>query len=427
MKNYLYTILGLILGGLFLTVFIAQAVDLRVFTITQGGTGTSTKPSDGQLLIGSGGAYNIGNLTAGSNITITNSSGSITIASTGGSGTFTTTTINGISATAYTFATSTNGNGFTITTSSQTVTFNLPEAGTTTVGLVNIGTQTFGGGVKNFQGDLNIYGATGVTFYNGGGFYLLQDLGSAVYFSNSNDPTSPRFQLDNSTATSSLTFSSAEMGGNANLDFRNVTTDRNYAFPNIAGSLVVGTSTIGSLARWTALNTLQNAVAGVDFQAPITLTQTFGQVHIASSSNNWTFTLPQTIWATSSVQFGGVTSTLASFTTATTTNLNATGTLTIPNGATCDANDVGELCNDTTANKLIGASGTTSGVFANFNKDLFSFVLTSSSPTHSGFASGTIKNNIPTRNSGFMLENVICYTDAGTSTIYFLQDNSDQT
>src|SRR3990167_11468596 len=168
MKNYLYTILGLILGGLFLTVFIAQAVDLRVFTIPQGGTGTSTKPSDGQLLIGSGGAYNIGNLTAGSNITLTNGSGTITIASTGGSGTFTTTTINGISATAYTFATSTNGNGFTITTSSQTVTFNLPNASVNNIGLINISAQTLAGAKTFSTSPLIIGGIASTTIYGDG-------------------------------------------------------------------------------------------------------------------------------------------------------------------------------------------------------------------------------------------------------------------
>lgn len=52
----------------------------------QGGTGTSSSPQDGQVLIGGYGGYSIANLTAGANITITNSPGSITIASSGGGG-----------------------------------------------------------------------------------------------------------------------------------------------------------------------------------------------------------------------------------------------------------------------------------------------------------------------------------------------------
>ena len=55
---------------------------------TKGGTGLSTTPTNGQLLIGnsSTSTYALSTLTAGSNITITNAPGAITIASTGGSG-----------------------------------------------------------------------------------------------------------------------------------------------------------------------------------------------------------------------------------------------------------------------------------------------------------------------------------------------------
>ncbi len=60
-------------------------VDTGTLSIANGGTGLATTPTNGQLLIGSGSSYALANLTAGSNITITNGSGSITIASTGGS------------------------------------------------------------------------------------------------------------------------------------------------------------------------------------------------------------------------------------------------------------------------------------------------------------------------------------------------------
>ena len=52
-----------------------------------GGTGNTATPTNGQLLIGNGSGFSLATLTAGSNITITNSSGGITIASTGGGGT----------------------------------------------------------------------------------------------------------------------------------------------------------------------------------------------------------------------------------------------------------------------------------------------------------------------------------------------------
>lgn len=45
----------------------------------QGGTGTGTAPTNGQLLIGNGTGYTLANLTAGSGISISNSAGGITI------------------------------------------------------------------------------------------------------------------------------------------------------------------------------------------------------------------------------------------------------------------------------------------------------------------------------------------------------------
>ncbi|MFA5317970.1 MAG: hypothetical protein WC323_00630, partial [Patescibacteria group bacterium] len=55
--------------------------------IAYGGTGLTTTPTDGQLLIGkTDGTYNLTTLTAGSNVTITEGDGTITIASAGGGG-----------------------------------------------------------------------------------------------------------------------------------------------------------------------------------------------------------------------------------------------------------------------------------------------------------------------------------------------------
>jgi hypothetical protein len=51
-----------------------------------GGTGLTTTPANGQLLIGNGSGYSLATLTAGLNVTITNSAGGITIASSGGGG-----------------------------------------------------------------------------------------------------------------------------------------------------------------------------------------------------------------------------------------------------------------------------------------------------------------------------------------------------
>ena len=63
------------------------AIGASVFFPYQGGTGTGTVPTSGQLLIGtSGGLYTPANLTAGSNVTISNGSGTITVAAAGFNG-----------------------------------------------------------------------------------------------------------------------------------------------------------------------------------------------------------------------------------------------------------------------------------------------------------------------------------------------------
>lgn len=55
-------------------------------TAASGGTGVSSTPTNGQVLIGNGSGYTLAALTAGSGISITNGAGSITIAATGGGG-----------------------------------------------------------------------------------------------------------------------------------------------------------------------------------------------------------------------------------------------------------------------------------------------------------------------------------------------------
>ena len=50
-----------------------------IVPIIYGGTGTSSAPANGQLLIGNGGTYSLRTLTAGSGIAITNAAGAITV------------------------------------------------------------------------------------------------------------------------------------------------------------------------------------------------------------------------------------------------------------------------------------------------------------------------------------------------------------
>lgn len=56
----------------------------QYISISRGGTGIGSTPTNGQLLIGNGTGYSLGTLTAGTGINITNGSGTITISGTGG-------------------------------------------------------------------------------------------------------------------------------------------------------------------------------------------------------------------------------------------------------------------------------------------------------------------------------------------------------
>ena len=60
-----------------------QIVVNQPLGISSGGTGLSTAPTNGQLLIGNGGVYSLGTLTPGAGISIANGAGSITVSNTG--------------------------------------------------------------------------------------------------------------------------------------------------------------------------------------------------------------------------------------------------------------------------------------------------------------------------------------------------------
>jgi len=62
---------------------------------SNGGTGLTGTPSNGQLLIGNGAGFTLSTLTAGSGITVTNAAGGITIASTASGGTVTSVAVSG--------------------------------------------------------------------------------------------------------------------------------------------------------------------------------------------------------------------------------------------------------------------------------------------------------------------------------------------
>ncbi len=98
--------------------------------VGNGGTGTASTPTNGQLLIGNGTGFTLSTVTAGSGISVTNSAGAITIASTGGS-----TAFSGVTTGTNTSATMTVGTGAALTFSGTgTVNANQLNGQTTSVG-----------------------------------------------------------------------------------------------------------------------------------------------------------------------------------------------------------------------------------------------------------------------------------------------------
>lgn len=102
-------------AGSSVTISIASAIPVSL-----GGTGQTSAPTNGQLLIGNGSSFVLSTLTAGTGISVTNSSGSITIASTGGG-------LPAINVTSSTAITAVAGNHYVLTAGSA-ATVTLPSS-----------------------------------------------------------------------------------------------------------------------------------------------------------------------------------------------------------------------------------------------------------------------------------------------------------
>ena len=60
---------------------VVQVIGWKTVPVSAGGTGLTSTPTNGQLLIGNGSGYTLATVTAGSGITVTNGAGSVTIRS----------------------------------------------------------------------------------------------------------------------------------------------------------------------------------------------------------------------------------------------------------------------------------------------------------------------------------------------------------
>lgn len=162
--------------------------------VSKGGTGLTSAPTSGQLLIGNGTGYSLATLTAGTNVTITNSAGGITINSTasGGAGTITSVTgsgtVNGItlsSSTTSGAATLTLGGAVTApagTLTGTTLNSTVTGSSLTSVGTLSSlsvsGTSTLSG-AATFSSTATHSG--NVTINSGSGLYMQTSSASPGY------------------------------------------------------------------------------------------------------------------------------------------------------------------------------------------------------------------------------------------------------
>jgi hypothetical protein len=122
--------------------------------IAYGGTGLTSTPANGALDIGNGTGFTRTTLTAGTGVSISNTSGAITISATGSGGTVTTVSVVSSNGFAGTVANATTTPAITLTTS---ITGLLYGNGTA------LGAVTVGSGLSYSAGSLSNSGVTGVT------------------------------------------------------------------------------------------------------------------------------------------------------------------------------------------------------------------------------------------------------------------------
>jgi len=206
--------------------------------VGQGGTGVTTTPTNGQLLIGNGTGYTAATITAGSGVTVTNSAGGITIAATGSGGT--------VSSVAMTVPSFLSVTGSPIT-SSGTLAVTLSG---TALPIANGGTNaTTAGGARTALGSTTL----------GDNLFTITNP-SAVTF--------PRFNADNTvSALDAATFRSAIGAG---------TSSTTGTVTSVAGAGTVNGLTLTGTVTSSGSLTLGGTLSGVSLTSAVTGTLPVG-------------------------------------------------------------------------------------------------------------------------------------------------------
>jgi trimeric autotransporter adhesin len=206
---------------------------------SNGGTGTTGTPSNGQLLIGNGTTYSTASLTQGTGISVTNGSGSITLANTG---------VTSITGTASQVTASASTGGVTL---SLPATINVNTSGSAASLSSTLAVSSGGSGQTTYtNGQLLIGNTTGntltkATLTQGSGISITNGAGSITIAATGGGTVT-------SVATGNgLTGGTITTSGTISLDFYTGSSSGNTSFPIGSYLFVVGS----------ALYTLQTSYA----------------------------------------------------------------------------------------------------------------------------------------------------------------------
>ena len=262
-----------------------------VLTVAKGGTGLSTPPANGALLIGNGTAYASATLTAGSGISITNGVGTITIANTATG----VSQLNGFTG-ALNLSVDTANNDVQITNISPDIILSIPTASSTKRGALSsadwttFNNKVSGSGTTNYIPKFTASGTVGNS--------LLYELSSARIGLGTITPTStfhilgtaPSFLVEtNSGTAATIRASNSSTSTSATLNSGGNLTTVNTNFTVNTGFVVLPTGNVQA-SKGFALSGFQywNTASNYSFSSD----EVYGVILGPTSPNTMTVTLP---------------------------------------------------------------------------------------------------------------------------------------
>jgi Chaperone of endosialidase len=308
--------------------------------VSAGGTGVTSTPTNGQLLIGNGTNYTLANISYGSGISVTNGSGSITITNSG---------VTSFSAgtTGFTPSTGTTGS---ITLSG---TLGVANGGTGATATPTNGQLLIGNGTNYSVSSLTA--GSGISITNGSGSISIDNSGVTSFSAGTTGFT------PNTTSTGAVTLAGTLATTNGGTGLTSFTSG-GAVYATSSSALTTGTLpvTAGGTGQASSL-TQYGVVYGSSTSAMgVTAAGTTGQILVATSGSapSWSSTVPSTA-AVTSISFG---TTGLTPSTGTTGAVTVSGTLVASNGGTGQSSyTIGDLLYASSTSALSKLSAVATG------------------------------------------------------------------